>query len=127
MNKVNTNKKLELVRAIRMQNHYNRQLFRSREGFLYPELPQSRQPELYSLEAENDPALTGRDKGGGSSFRLRFVIAMALLLLFILCDINQISYGNETTDTLFEKVVSSPDFGDFLDGQDADPYNTRRR
>ncbi len=35
MNKVGTDKKLELIRAIRMQNNYDRQLFRSRENFLY--------------------------------------------------------------------------------------------
>lgn len=111
MNRVNTDKKLELIKAIRMQNHYDRQLFRMREGFLYSDSPQYRHKEygngeLYSLEApeksvpeERSRTLTG--------FRIRFVLAVLLLISFILCDVNHISFGKMDADTFFEKLQSS--------------------
>ena len=113
MGKVTTNKKLELVRAIRMQNHYDRQLFRAREGLLYSDMADGR-GELYGLEnmdRAGDPmekSLNGKGSIAGS-FRIRFVIAMALLLFFILCDINQVSYQGQTTQSIFGQIVESPD------------------
>lgn len=121
MSRVNTDKKLELIKAIRMQNHYDRQLFRMREGFLYSDSPQYRHKEygngeyrqgeyrhgeLYSLEApeksvpeERSRTLTG--------FRIRFVLAVLLLIFFILCDVNHISFGKIDADGFFEKLQSS--------------------
>ncbi len=107
MGKVNTNKRLELIKAIRMQNQYNRQLFRSREGFLYSDLPPGQHSELYGLEAEKP--LEEEASPAGSSFRFRFMVAMGLLLFFVLCDINHLSYGGETTDTVFERMTASAD------------------
>ncbi len=37
------------------------------------------------------------------------MIAMALLLFFILCDINQVSYQGQTTQSIFGQIVESPD------------------
>lgn len=117
MGKVSTNKKLELVRALRMQNHYNRQLFRAREGILYSDLPQMH-GELYG--AEQDPALLPEQKVKpvAGSFRIRFVLAMVLLLCFILCDLNHVSYGGETTDSIYGRLAESPDLTELLVFQD---------
>lgn len=106
MSKVNADKKLELIKAIRLQNQYNRQLFRSREGFIYSDEPVDRQRELFSLEAEEKPRIPDNGKVYGS-FRIRFVIAVFLLFMYILCDMNHISYKGENTDTLFGRMTSN--------------------
>lgn len=115
MSKINTDKKLELVKAIRMQNQYNRQVFRSREGLLYSDIPERRGSELYSLEAvEKQPA--PEEKGRTmSGFRIRFMIALVLLLSFILCDVNNLSYGGENTDTIYGRITDSPDVTELFD------------
>ncbi len=108
MSKVSTNKKLELVRAIRMQNQYDRQLLRMREGFLYPDLPRGSGAELYSLEELPKPSNEGKSRSL-IHFRIRFVIALLLLLSFIFCDVNHISFGKENSDTFFQQIKSSTD------------------
>ncbi|MCM1134211.1 MAG: hypothetical protein NC400_01425 [Clostridium sp.] len=112
MGKVNANKKLELVKAIRMQNQYNRQLFRSRENFIYSKTPETMHGELYSLEEPKSPE---EDAPIASNFRVRFVIALALLFAFVLCDVNQVSYEGENAGTVFERIVESPDLTDVFD------------
>lgn len=106
MGKVNTDRKLELVKAMRMQSQYNRQLFRSREGFLYSDEPVIKHGELYSLESEEKTEPPNKGKVY-SSFRLRFVAAVLLLAAFILCDINQVNYMGENTDTLFGRMTGN--------------------
>lgn len=113
MSKVNTDKKLELIKAIRMQNHYDRQLFRMREGLLYSDTPEYRHGELYSLEAPEKPASEGKSKSL-VSFRIRFVIALVLLLSFILCDVNHISFGKENSNTFFERMKNSMDIEELI-------------
>lgn len=115
--RVNAAKKLELIKAIRMQNQYNRQLFRHREGILYSGPAQGHYGELYSLEEPQNPApaVPEDNKSTMSGFRLRFMIALILLLSFVLCDANNISYGGENADTIFERITSSPDVGELLD------------
>lgn len=116
MNKVGTDKKLELIRAIRMQNNYDRQLFRSRENFLYSDSPSQRHGELYSLEASAYPvqdapmAQAAEGKSDGSllkGFRLRFVIAMVLFLAFVYCDMRGIKIAGESTDNLYQMIADS--------------------
>lgn len=114
MSKVNTDKKLELVRAIRMQNHYDRQLFRMREGLLYSDTPKLGHGELYSLEAPEKPSGEGKSKSL-INFRIRFVIALILLLSFILCDVNHISFGEENSETFFERLKTSMDIEEMID------------
>ena len=120
MNKVNTNKRLELVKAIRMQNHYDRQLFRSRENFLYSDSPAMRPAvkhgELYSLEAEEKQGAEEKAAPVTGSFRIRLVIAMVLLLSFVICDIRQVSYEGESAETVFERIVEDTDLSGVLDG-----------
>ncbi len=114
MGKVSANKKLELIRAIRMQNHYNRQLFRAREGILYSDLP-GREGEIYGLEEDFKAMQPQRDKPVAGSFRIRFMIAMILLFFFILCDLNHLSYQGQTTDTIYGRIVQSPDIGQIFE------------
>lgn len=90
MSKVSTDKKLELIRTIRMQNQYNRQLFKSRENLIYSDDPSMRRGEIYGLESAAYPVkedsailknITDKpDSGSGifRSFRIRFVIAMGI-------------------------------------------------
>ncbi len=105
MSKVSTDKKLELIRTIRMQNQYNRQLFRSRENLIYSDDPSVRHGEIYGLESMSYPikeepariknANNNPDSGSGifRSFRIRFLIAMGLFLAFVYCDIRDIRIG----------------------------------
>ena len=113
MGKVNTDKKLELIKSIRMQNQYDRQLFRMREGFLYSD-PVNRHGELYSLETPESPS--GEEKSRSLvNFRVRFVIAVILLVSFILCDVNNISIGKEDSGSIYERIKSSTDIEELID------------
>ncbi len=120
MNKVNTNKRLELVKAIRMQNQYDRQLFRSRENFLYSDSPvlrpAVRNGELYSLEGDGKQAPDEKTAPVTGSFRIRLVIAMVLLLSFVICDIRQVSYEGENAETVFNRIVEDTDLSGVLHG-----------
>lgn len=117
MGKVSANKKLELVRAVRMQNHYNRQLFRAREGILYPDLA-GKHGELYGLEEDLGAMPQEGNKPGAGSLRIRFVIALMLFLFFILCDLNHLSYQGENTDTIYGRMTQSPDVSELLEFMD---------
>lgn len=113
MSKINTDKKLELIRAIRMQNQYDRQLFRMREGIVYSDLPEGKHGELYGLEEPAPPEQTGKSKVL-ANFRIRFVIAVLLLLGFILCDMNHISIGKEDADSFYSRIKSSTDIEELI-------------
>ena len=115
MSRVNTEKKLELIKSIRMQNQYNRQLVRSRESFLYGDDPAVKKGELYALEAEEKPQPPDKGRVYGS-FRIRFVIAALLLGAYIVCDVNQISYMGEDAASLFGRITSNSGFTDLLEG-----------
>ena len=108
MNKTNTDKKLELIRSIRIQNQYDRQTLRRREGILYDNPVNIRQGEIYGLEDAVLTPLSGKHgskqyintkegdqtlETGGllTGFRIRFVLAMVLFLGFIYCDMKQVS------------------------------------
>lgn len=114
MGKVNADKKLELIRTIRMQNQYNRQLFRSRENLIYSDDPSARHGEVYGLESVaypvSQPVIRGgnekQEAGGGilKGFRLRFIIAMGLFLAFVYCDIRNIQIGSVSTDYLYRII-----------------------
>lgn len=116
MSKVSTDKKLELIRTIRMQNQYNRQLFKSRENLIYSDDPSLRHGEIYGLESmtypvKEDPmrlkAVNEKpDTGSGifRSFRIRFLIAMGLFLAFVYCDIRDVRIGSVTTDYLYQII-----------------------
>lgn len=114
MSKVNTDKKLELIKAIRMQNQYDRQLIRMREGIVYSDLPGGKHGEVYGLEEPAASETTGKSKVL-VNFRIRFVIAVLLLLGFILCDVNHISIGKEDADSLYGRIKSSSSIEALID------------
>ena len=118
MSKVKTDKKLELIRTIRLQNQYNRQLFRSRENLLYSDEPVGRHGEIYGLEAAAYPVKDlsqmkrelPKEEASGSilkGFRIRFVIAMLLFIAFIYCDVKKVSLWDQTSDTLYQLITES--------------------
>lgn len=114
MNKIDTEKKLELIRSIRNQNQYDRQLMRMREGILYSDTPSIKREELYGME--NPASTAGQTKGKSfRSFRIRFALALVCLVAFILCDINHLSFGEENTDTILNHLTSNTDLSQFLD------------
>ena len=129
MSKVDTDKKLELIRTIRMQNQYNRQLCRSREQLIYSDDVTFRKGEIYGLESATmsmSDKFTGKpvmrtDAGKEpenesilKGFRIRMVVAMILFLAFVFCDIKEIAIGGEMPETLFERMTETtlPDFTD---------------
>lgn len=126
MSKVSTDKKLELIRTIRMQNQYNRQLFRSRENLIYSDEPSSRHGEIYGLEAAAYPVKedlsqlknTNNNPEAGNgifrSFRIRFLIAMGLFLAFVYCDIRDIRIGSVTTDYLYQIMNENEIIPEFI-------------
>lgn len=98
--KVTTNQKLELVRSIRAQNQYNRNQCRERERFLYGYEPVTeKRQELYGAEMsvgisqdKGAAAYSAHDTGMLSGFRIRFVIAIIVFVLFVFFDRNQIEF-----------------------------------
>lgn len=112
MSRVNSDKKLELIRTIRMQNQYNRIKCRERESFLYGIPPSGNKRELYSTEAAVGTIpgeIAEPVKGGGflSGFRIRFFIALILFSTFIYLDKNHISIFGKTTFDLFVSLTES--------------------
>lgn len=126
MSKVSTDKKLELIRTIRMQNQYNRQLFKSRENLIYSDEPSVRHGEIYGLEStayslKEEPfslknANNNSETGNGifRSFRIRFVIAMGLFLAFVYCDIRNVQIGTVTTDYLYQIINENEVIPEFI-------------
>lgn len=91
---VTSNQKLELVRMIRMQNQSNRNECREREQFLYG-YPTSAggRGEIYGTEAMSalDASLgketyVPKEAFAFSGFRIRFLFAVILMVLFIYMD-----------------------------------------
>lgn len=128
MSKVSTDKKLELIRTIRMQNQYNRQLFRSRENLVYSDDPSLRHGEIYGLESAAYPVKEDlsqlknanhnpeSEKGFFRGFRIRFLIAMGLFLVFVYCDIRDIRLGSVTTDYLYQIINENEMIPEFIGG-----------
>lgn len=113
MSRVNVDKKLELIRTIRMQNQYNRIKCRERENFLYGTPPIEDKRELYSTEAAAGiiPGEMQTPIKGGvlTGFRIRFVIALILFSAFIYFDKNDISIFGKNTFDLFISLTESID------------------
>ena len=115
MGKVSADKKLELIRTIRMQNQYNRQLFKSRENLIYSDDPSARHGEIYGLESMAYPVSQASGARGANEkpeagsgilkgFRFRFIIAMGIFLAFVYCDIRNIQIGSVTTQYLHQLI-----------------------
>jgi ATPase components of ABC transporters with duplicated ATPase domains len=106
MKKTDTERKLALVQTIRMENQYNRMKCRERESILYGNGFHQDKGELYGAEMtaampgymeENPPIRKGSLFGG---WRLRFLLAAALVAAFIYMDLNHLDLYGRTTDDL---------------------------
>ncbi len=129
MGNIDTDRKLELVRTIRLQNQYNRQQCRSRQQLLYSNEPYQGKGEIYGLESAVMPVSEGinrkintktnMEKEQGSTllkgFRIRLVIAMLLFLAFVFCDVKGIRLGKESMNNLFERMTET-DLPDYFPG-----------
>ncbi|MCL2051744.1 MAG: hypothetical protein FWG91_08470 [Lachnospiraceae bacterium] len=92
MGQIGTDRKLELVRRVRLEQHQNRNTLSNREYLLYgkPRQPTPKS-ELYGLEAA---ALAGapKEKAGQldakplKSFKMRLLIAVILFAVYIFID-----------------------------------------
>lgn len=114
MSRISTNKRLELVRMVRMQHQSNRNECRERERFLYGKSSYpSQRGEIYGAESsayalEREELSSGYQKGGlFVGFRIRFFLAALLFLAFILLDRNQIALYGTTTAKLFQMMIQS--------------------
>ena len=128
-----TDKKLELIHAIRMQNHYDRQLLRRRESILYDQ-PVRERGEIYgteetfmpiagnyggkfSGEADREGTIT-KSRSLFYGLRFRLVIAMVLFLGFVYCEVKQVCIGDRSMEDIFvimqenrfERLTDSLDF-----------------
>lgn len=114
--RVSTGKKLELVRAVRMQNQYNRNLCKERERLIYGTQPV--RGELYASESSialrEHPVISREHEEERhtestffSGFRLRFFCAAVLLFLFILIDIRQIPLLEMESEDILKLLTES--------------------
>lgn len=129
---VTVNKKLELVRMIRMQNQSNRNECRERERFLYGYSSQAEhQKELYGAElAATADGYTEKEQDRGlkgetslfSGFRIRFVIALVIMGLFIYMDKTEMDFLGKSMEEiafyLTSNVSPAESFGDMLNSFD---------
>lgn len=114
MSKVNTNRKLELVRMVRMQHQSNRNECRERERFLYGKssYPSTR-GEIYGAESTaylsgSEDVVPGYEKDKiFTGFRVRLFLAIVLFGVFIFLDRNQITLYGTTTADLFQMMIRS--------------------
>ncbi len=115
--KISTDRKLELMKTVRMQNQYNRNQCRERERLLYgmaggkSELFASQSCGIalsphVQADADSMPLFQNHFLSG---FRLRFVLSMLLFGLFIWADVQQITFLEQTTQTLFSLLQHSFD------------------
>lgn len=121
MSKFKTDQKLELIHAIRMQNQYDRQTLRRREGILYDNPVNTRQGEIYGLEEAILPPVSGKytgkmyvtdperkqgntSAGSWTGFRIRLALVMILFLGFVYCDVKQVSLAGKTGEQILEML-----------------------
>lgn len=127
MSKIDTDKKLALVHSIRMQNQYNRMKCREREQLIYGIGSEQDKRELFSTETAaympgyEESTVSHPQKRILSGFRLRFILAIVLIGIFIYLDINKIDIYGMTTDDLFQlftqttEIKENPDILNLFD------------
>lgn len=112
---INTDQKLELIRTIRAQNQYNRNLCRERERFLYGHEPvMERRNELYGAEAyagtlqsKNERTYPEKEGRMFTGFRIRFFIAAILFVIVIFMDRNGTELAGKSMRELSEYLTES--------------------
>lgn len=121
MSKIDTDKKLALVHSIRMQNQYNRMKCREREQLMYGFDSEQDKRELFSTETAaympgfEESTVSHPKEKLLSGFRLRFILAIALIGAFIYLDINKIDIYGITTDDLFQLFTENTEIKENLD------------
>lgn len=100
MDRPGTDRRLALVRTIREQNRQDRQLCNSRMRLLYG-------TEAENTENEEQRVAETGSPGEGRSFRFRLLLAAVLLVAFVVCDRQHLSYHGENTDTIFQKMTQN--------------------
>lgn len=91
MSQIGTDRKLELVRRVRMEQHQNRNTLSNREYLLYGKpRPLAPKSELYGLEATTAGTMPqDNDLIGGNalkSFKMRLIITVALFAVYVFID-----------------------------------------
>lgn len=121
MSKIDTDKKLALVHSIRMQNQYNRMKCREREQLIYGPGSEPDKRELFGTEMTaympgyEENTVPHPKERILSGFRLRFILAIALIGIFIYLDINKIAVYGMTTDDLFQLFTKNIEIKENLD------------
>ncbi len=112
MGQIDTNKKLELVRSIRMDQQSNRAVLNNREQLIYGNTrPLVSKGEVYGLESA---VLTGTmpeeaaAKTGGmlKSFKIRLLIAVVLFAAYVFLDRTGQSVMGITTKQVGEAIAA---------------------
>ena len=107
--KVSTEQKLALIRTVRMQHQYNRNQCRERERIIYGQY--KTKSELFA--SENSMALSPAMKTDAeglsfpktsffSGFRLRFLLAACLFVLYLFADNKQIELFQKDTGEILQ-------------------------
>lgn len=107
-------KKMELAQYIREENMGNRMKIRQREKILYGT---STHPPLYERgtlsghSVQQDYAIDHIENVGIPSvslgtFKYRMIIAVLLFVAFLVCDTNQSSIGNYTTNDVHDMIMA---------------------
>jgi len=91
MGQIGADRKLELIRRVRMEQHHNRNTLSNREYLLYGKpRPLTAKGELYGLEAATAGALPERsDILAGNmlkSFKFRLIVAVSLFAVYVFMD-----------------------------------------
>lgn len=120
MGQIDINKKLELIRDIRMSQQNNRAVMGRREQIVYGRpKPLISRGELYSLEStavnEAVPAETDDTVHSLRSFKIRLLIAVILFAVFFLLDRTGQNIAGITANQVSEAVSSdSNDIPNFI-------------
>lgn len=104
MNDVTMEQKLQLIRQVRSRYHENQYDLSDREQLLYG------RPSYKDYDGYKDDSEGSAPPGPVSSFRLRFLAALLLLVLFILMDRNDRDVAGITTEKIYEMI--SADYED---------------
>lgn len=107
-------KKMELAQYIREENMGNRMKIRQREKILYGT---STQPPIYTRGTLNGHGIQqdyanahieneGIPSVSTGTFKYRMIIAVLLFVAFLVCDTNQNSIGNYTTNDVHDMIMA---------------------
>ena len=103
----NTQRRLELMRLIREENHNNQQRIRTREEILYGKSGSYSSSDEYGYPLSAAEYSRPEEGVHMSSFGLRLVIAVLLFGIYYFCRGQDLSIGGITTDRIEAAVNES--------------------